>query len=97
MAGSVFAHSGDRIAFQNIKNLRKWLKGFNMQSLRNLEDVTTAFDSNASQIDRKRKTCSGGSLGKSSSHTSKRCKTLSKDILLRTMSEFPQGRDSEHL
>ena len=41
----------------------------NMQSLRNLEGVTTAFDSNASQIDRKRKTCSGGSLGKSSSHT----------------------------
>ena len=68
-----------------------------MQSLRNLEDVTTAFDSNASQIDRKRKTCSGGSLGKSSSHTSKRCKTLSKDILLRTTSEFPQGRVSEHL
>ena len=46
----------------------------NMQSLRNLEGVTTAFDSNASQIDRKRKTCSGGNLGKSSSHTSKRTK-----------------------
>ena len=42
----------------------------NMQSLRNLEDVSTAFDSNASQIDRKRKTCSGGSLGKSPFHTS---------------------------
>ena len=46
----------------------------NMQSLRDLEDVSTAFDSNASQIDRKRKTCSGGSLGKSSSHTIKRTK-----------------------
>ena len=45
-----------------------------MQSLRNLEDVSTAFDSNASQIDRKRKTCSDGNLGKSSSHTSKRTK-----------------------